>query len=64
MKIGDKVKISSEAVADSELSYNEGKVTKLWDEPLANSNPTPLAEVLLDDNSIAVIGQHELTNIN
>ena len=61
MKKGTKVRISDEAVFDSELSSNEGIIVKLWNEPLANSEDTPLVEIKLKDGSLGVVGQHEVT---
>ncbi len=60
MKKGDKVVINGEAVEDSELNSNKGTIIKWWDEPLANSEPTPLVKILLDNGDKAVVGQHEI----
>lgn len=54
--------IDREAMIDSNLTDNKGVVLKLWNEPLKNSQSTPLAKILLGDGTIAVIGQHEIKN--
>ncbi|QDP56269.1 MAG: hypothetical protein GOVbin3009_36 [Prokaryotic dsDNA virus sp.] len=57
---GSNVIIDREAMIDSNLTDNKGIVLKLWNEPLKNSQSTPLAKILLDDGTIAVVGQHEI----
>tara|TARA_R110000851_G_scaffold99994_1_gene215402 strand:- start:270 stop:677 length:408 start_codon:yes stop_codon:yes gene_type:complete len=49
MKTGDKVIVNFEATKDSKLISNKGIILRIWDEPLTNSEPTRLAEVMLDD---------------
>jgi hypothetical protein len=60
IEIGSNVIIDREAMIDSKLRDNKGVVLKLWSEPLKNSQPTPLAKILLDNGTIAVVGQHEI----
>lgn len=61
LKVGNLVTITSEAVADQELSKNVGIIDALWDEPLANSEPTPLVKVIFNNGEFGVVGQHEVT---
>lgn len=60
MKIGSNVIIDREVMIDSNLTDNKGVILKLWDEPLKNSQPTPLAKILLNDGTIEIVGQHEV----
>lgn len=64
LKMFDVVKISDDAVADQELSKNAGVIGAMWDEPLANSEPTPLVKVLFNDGTFGVVGQHEVTKVS
>ena len=60
MEVGSNVIIDREVMIDSNLTNNKGVVLKLWNEPLKNSQPTPLAKILLDDGTIEIVGQHEV----
>jgi len=64
MKIGSNVIIDTEAMVDSNLTDNKGIVLDLWNEPIRNTPPTPLAKILLDDGTIGVVGQHEIQTHN
>ena len=64
MNIGSNVMIDSEAVTDSNLTDNIGIVLELWNEPLVNSEPTPLAKILFNNGKIGVVGQHEINEHN
>ena len=67
-KKGDKVLISSEAVADSELTSNEGTIKKLFNETAYGSysdgEKVPdykLAEIEFANGLTSVVGQHEIS---
>jgi len=60
LEVGQYVQIYGEAVADSELSSNKGTIVKLWNEPLANGEPTPLVKMKLDTGDYGTVGQHEV----
>ena len=63
IKKGSFVSIDLSAVADSNLKDSKGIVLDLWDEPLKNSKPTPLAKILLKNGDLCVVGQHEIKNL-
>ena len=60
MKKGDKVIISSEAVADQELPSSEGIINKLFTEPCIGGPDYEFVEIEFGNGSTDVVGQHEI----
>ena len=60
VKVGDKVVITDEAVADSELKSNYGEVLRIYEEEIYDGAINTLVEVKTNDGKVNTANLHEV----